>query len=55
MELVVDIIIAVAALWTAHKAGAAYVLSYSDPERRRIAVLGTLVSAFMLAALIIRN
>jgi hypothetical protein len=53
MSLLIRLAVAAVALWVAHKAGAAYVLSYTDPERRRIAVLGTILSTLMLAAVIL--
>ena len=55
MDFVLDIFFAMVALLTAHQAGAAYILSKSDPAKKRSAIIGTLVSVCMISVLIIRS
>ena len=55
MDVALDIFFATVGLWTAHQAGAAYILSKTDPAKKRGAVIATLVSVIMMTALIIRS
>jgi len=52
MELVVHIFLAAIALWSAHVAGAAYVLSKSDPSKKLSAVLRTVFSIIAIGVLV---
>ena len=52
MQLMVHICLAAAALWSAHVAGAAYVLSKSDPSKKLNAILRTVFSIIAVGVLV---
>jgi hypothetical protein len=51
MQLVVHICLAAIALWSAHVAGAAYVLSKSDPPKKLSAIVRTVFSIIAIGIL----
>ena len=55
MKSAVDLVLLAMTLWSAHAAGAGYILAKEDPSLKRAAILRTCISVVVGGVLILRS